>query len=95
VFVSPASSTRSDKQPESLREPVIQQLMERGRSQGYLEPEDVRRAFEEAEIPMSQAQAVLRTLSKEGVTVVVGAGDSAPEASWVSWRPYPPRVFVT
>ncbi|QVQ51998.1 RNA polymerase sigma factor [Spiractinospora alimapuensis] len=53
--------------------------MERGRSQGYLEPEDVRRAFEEAEIPMSQAQAVLRSLSKEGVTVVVGAAESAPE----------------
>ena len=75
--MSPASSTRS-KQPESLHEPVIQQLIERGRSQGYLEPEDVRRAFEEADIPMSQAQAVLRILTKEGVTLVVGAEESAP-----------------
>ncbi|WP_436892120.1 RNA polymerase sigma factor [Nocardiopsis dassonvillei] len=49
----------------------MQQLIERGRSQGYLEPEDVRRAFEEAEIPMSQAQSVLRSLAKEGVTVLV------------------------
>nr|WP_248593825.1 RNA polymerase sigma factor [Thermobifida alba] len=56
----------------------MQQLIERGRSQGYLEPEDVRRAFEEAEIPMSQAQAVLRTLTKEGVTLIVGAAESAP-----------------
>ncbi|MDA0566116.1 RNA polymerase sigma factor [Streptomonospora sp. S1-112] len=56
----------------------MQQLIERGRSQGYLEPEDVRRAFEEADIPMSQAQAVLRSLTKEGVTLVVGAEDSAP-----------------
>ena len=70
VFVSSASSTRS-KQSESLQEPVIQQLIERGRSQGSLEPEDVRRAFEEAEIPMSQAQSVLRSLAKEGVTVLV------------------------
>ncbi|GAB3496383.1 RNA polymerase sigma factor [Nocardiopsis coralliicola] len=75
--MSPASSTRS-QQPESLQEPVIQQLIERGRSQGYLEPEDVRRAFEEADIPMSQAQAVLRSLTKEGVTLVVGAEESAP-----------------
>ncbi|GAA1783166.1 hypothetical protein GCM10009834_48580 [Streptomonospora arabica] len=75
--MSPASSTRS-KQPDSLHEPVIQQLIERGRSQGYLEPEDVRRAFEEADIPMSQAQAVLRSLTKEGVTLVVGAEESAP-----------------
>ncbi|MDA2811965.1 RNA polymerase sigma factor [Nocardiopsis sp. RSe5-2] len=56
----------------------MQQLIERGRSQGYLEPEDVRRAFEEADIPMSQAQAVLRSLTKEGVTLVVGAEESAP-----------------
>ncbi len=76
--MSPASSTRSKQQPEALQEPVIQQLIERGRSQGYLEPEDVRRAFEEAEIPMSQAQAVLRTLTKEGVTLIVGAAESAP-----------------
>nr|WP_255430127.1 RNA polymerase sigma factor [Streptomonospora sp. PA3] len=53
-------------------------MIERGRSQGYLEPEDVRRAFEEADIPMSQAQAVLRSLTKEGVTLVVGAEESAP-----------------
>nr|WP_169548882.1 RNA polymerase sigma factor [Nocardiopsis lucentensis] len=68
--MSSASSTRS-KQSESLQEPVIQQLIERGRSQGFLEPEDVRRAFEEAEIPMSQAQSVLRILAKEDVTVRV------------------------
>lgn len=75
--MSPASSTRS-KQQESLQEPVIQQLIERGRSQGYLEPEDVRRAFEEADIPMSQAQTILRGLTQEGVTLVVGAEESAP-----------------
>src|SRR5699024_1326173 len=57
VVVSSASSTRS-KQSESLQEPVIQQLIERGRSQGSLEPEDVRRAVEGAESAMSQAQAV-------------------------------------
>ncbi|MBD3138196.1 RNA polymerase sigma factor [Microbispora bryophytorum] len=75
VFVSPASSTRS--KPSELNEPVIQQLLERGRSQGFLESEDVRKAFEEADIPMSQAAGFLRSLSKEGVTVVVTAADSA------------------
>ncbi|MDS1271276.1 RNA polymerase sigma factor [Lipingzhangella sp. LS1_29] len=39
----------------------------------------MRRAFDEAAIPMSDAQAVLRILSKEGVTVVVGADHSAPK----------------
>ncbi|MEV4897797.1 RNA polymerase sigma factor region1.1 domain-containing protein, partial [Nonomuraea sp. NPDC055795] len=69
--MSPASSTRS--KPQELNEPVIQRLLERGRSQGFLESEDVRQAFEEADIPMSHAAAFLRNLSKEGVTVVVTA----------------------
>ncbi|HEY3683879.1 MAG TPA: RNA polymerase sigma factor [Streptosporangiaceae bacterium] len=56
---------------------MIQQLIERGRSQGYLEPEDVRRAFEEADIPLSRAAGILRSLSKEGVTVRLSAADSA------------------
>ncbi|WP_067180368.1 RNA polymerase sigma factor [Microtetraspora niveoalba] len=73
--MSPASSTRS--KPSELNEPVIQQLLERGRSQGFLESEDVRRAFEEADIPLSHAAGFLRSLSKEGVTVVVTAADSA------------------
>ncbi|MEV5407383.1 RNA polymerase sigma factor [Thermopolyspora sp. NPDC052614] len=73
--MSPASSTRS--KPTELNEPVIQRLIERGRSQGFLESEDVRKAFEEADIPLSHAAGFLRSLSKEGVTVVVTAADSA------------------
>jgi RNA polymerase primary sigma factor len=75
VFVSPASST--SKPTEQLHEHVIGQLIERGRSQGYIEADDVRRAFEEADIPVSKASSVLRSLSKEGVTVMVSAADSA------------------
>ncbi|WP_283138178.1 RNA polymerase sigma factor [Rhizohabitans arisaemae] len=73
--MSPASSTRS--KPSELNEPVIQRLIERGRSQGFLESEDVRNAFEEASIPLSRAASILRSLSKEGVTVMVTAADSA------------------
>jgi len=72
--VSPASST---SKPSELHESVVRQLIERGRSQGYLEADDVRRAFEEADIPVSKASSILRSLSKEGVTVMVSAADSA------------------
>ncbi|MCW2904806.1 MAG: polymerase sigma factor [Streptosporangiaceae bacterium] len=75
VFVSPASST--SKPTEQLHEHVIGQLIERGRSQGYIEADDVRRTFEEADIPVSKASSILRSLSKEGVTVMVSAADSA------------------
>jgi RNA polymerase primary sigma factor len=72
--VSPASST---SKASDLHDHVIAQLIERGRSQGYLEADDVRRTFEEADIPVSKASSILRSLSKEGVTVVVSAADSA------------------
>jgi RNA polymerase primary sigma factor len=72
--VSPASST---SKASDLHDHVIAQLIERGRSQGYLEADDVRRTFEEADIPVSKASSILRSLSKEGVTVMVSAADSA------------------
>ncbi|GLW66642.1 RNA polymerase principal sigma factor HrdB [Actinomadura rubrobrunea] len=56
---------------------MIAQLIERGRSQGYLEADDVRRTFEEADIPVSMASRILRSLSEKGVTVMVSAADSA------------------
>jgi RNA polymerase primary sigma factor len=89
VFVSPASST---SKPTELHEHVIGQLIERGRSQGYLEADDVRRTFEEAEIPVSKASSILRSLSKEGVTVMVSAADSAaPKRPRKRVTPAPPR----
>ncbi|GAA2413750.1 hypothetical protein GCM10010191_24440 [Actinomadura vinacea] len=72
--MSPASST---SKASDLHEHVIAQLIERGRSQGYLDVDDVRRTFEEADIPVSKASSILRSLSKEGVTVMVSAADSA------------------
>jgi RNA polymerase primary sigma factor len=72
--VSPASST---SKPSELHDLVIEQLLERARTQGYIEADDVRRTFEEADIPVSKAPAILRSLSKEGVTVMVTAADSA------------------
>ncbi|WP_084219400.1 RNA polymerase sigma factor [Spirillospora albida] len=72
--MSPASST---SKASDLHEHVIAQLIERGRSQGYLEADDVRRTFEEADIPVSKASSILRSLSEKGVTVMVSAADSA------------------
>ena len=59
--LSPASSTRS--KPQELNEPVIQRLPSVG-APGFLESEDVRQAFEEADQPPHSAEP-----SKEGVTV--------------------------
>src|SRR5690606_22241534 len=75
VFVSPASSTRS--KPQELNEPVIQRLLERGRSQGFLESEDVRQACQEAASPMWHVAAFLRNLGWEGENVVVSPADAA------------------
>ncbi|RJL34671.1 RNA polymerase sigma factor [Bailinhaonella thermotolerans] len=88
--MSPASSTRS--KPSELNEPVIQRLIERGRSQGFLEPEDVRNAFEEASIPVERAASVLRSLSREGVTVRLSAADSAAKRPAKRQTPRKPKT---
>jgi len=58
--------------------PQVLALVERGRETGYIGAEELRAAFDEAQIPMSKAKTVLRSLSAEGVTVVVSAEQSAP-----------------
>ncbi|RSN48464.1 RNA polymerase sigma factor [Actinomadura sp. WAC 06369] len=73
--MSPASST---SKASDLHDHVIAQLIERGRSQGNrLDADDIRRTFEEANIPVSAGRDILRSVSKEGVIVMVSAADSA------------------
>jgi RNA polymerase primary sigma factor len=55
----------------------VRALLSQGRSQGYVTPDDVRRAFEATDLPLRSAKAVLRNLHEEGVTVMVSAADSA------------------
>jgi RNA polymerase primary sigma factor len=75
---------------------VIEQLFERARAQGYIEADDVRRTFEEADIPVSRAPGILRSLSKEGVTVMVTAADSAaPKRKRPAATPAAPRRVKT
>lgn len=62
-------------EPPGLHEEIVERLMTHGRSRGYLEADDVRRAFEEADIPVSKASSILRALSREGLTVMVSAED--------------------
>ncbi|WP_083999321.1 RNA polymerase sigma factor [Actinomadura kijaniata] len=87
--MSPASST---SKASDLHEHVIAQLIERGRSQGYLDAEDVRRTFEEADIPVEKAPGILRSLSKEGVTVVVSAANSAAPKRRKPTQPRRPKT---
>jgi RNA polymerase primary sigma factor len=68
---------RTSLPPEIASSPHVQDLVIRGRAQGYISADEVRLAFDRAEIPMKRAKAVLRSLSEEGVTVMVSAADSA------------------
>ncbi len=72
-----SASTSRSLPPEIAESDHVQALIERGRAQGYIATDELRHAFEEAQIPMSRAKAVLRSLSEEGVTVMVSAADSA------------------
>ncbi|WP_267593851.1 RNA polymerase sigma factor [Carbonactinospora thermoautotrophica] len=72
-----SASTSRSLPPEIAMSDQVQALIQRGRAQGYIAADELRRAFEEAQIPMSRAKAILRSLSEEGVTVMVSAAESA------------------
>jgi RNA polymerase primary sigma factor len=56
-------------------------LIERGRAQGHIAADEVRQAFEEADIPMAKAKSVMRALTtvlhEDGVDLTVNAMQSA------------------
>ena len=59
--------------PPEFSDPAVQGLLEQGRTSGYVTAGDVRTVFETASIPLSRMKTVLRSLSDEGVTVMVEA----------------------
>jgi RNA polymerase primary sigma factor len=68
---------RTSLPPEIATSPHVQELIARGRASGHISPDELRQAFDAADIPMDRAKAVLRSLSEEGVTVMVTAAESA------------------
>jgi RNA polymerase primary sigma factor len=63
--------------PPELASPQVQELLDQGRSRGYVTSGDVRSAFDAAGIAPGRVKAVLRSLHEEGVTVMVEADVSA------------------
>ena len=70
-------SARTSLPPEYASSPHVQELIVRGREQGFISADELRNTFVQADIPMNWAKAVLRSLTEEGVTVMVTAEDSA------------------
>jgi RNA polymerase primary sigma factor len=75
LFVS-ASTSRS-LATEDASSDAVRALIDRGRAQGYIATDELRRAFEDAHIPVSRAKSILRSLTEEGVNLMVSAQDSA------------------
>ncbi|MDP9417830.1 MAG: RNA polymerase sigma factor region1.1 domain-containing protein, partial [Actinomycetota bacterium] len=74
-------SSSSRPLPPEFAVPQLRALFTRGKTQGFVTSDDVRGAFEEADIPLARMKPVLRTLAEEGVPVVV-----APEEPVGGWR---------
>src|ERR1700739_2111694 len=59
-----ATAAAADEEANSSR---VDDLIQRGRSQGHLSLSDLRTAFEQAELTPSEARSILRELSEAGV----------------------------
>jgi RNA polymerase primary sigma factor len=58
----------------------VDELVQRGRRQGYLMLPELRNAFEQASVTPAEARSILRELSDEGVQLGNEASDPAPAA---------------
>ncbi|MFD7609828.1 RNA polymerase sigma factor [Streptomyces sp. NPDC059828] len=78
MFVS--ASTSRTLPPEIAESESVMALIERGKADGQIAGDDVRRAFEADQIPPTQWKNVLRSLNQileeEGVTLMVSAAES-------------------
>ncbi|MEU4094939.1 RNA polymerase sigma factor [Streptomyces sp. NPDC026673] len=78
MFVS--ASTSRTLPPEIAESESLMALIERGKAQGQIAGDDVRRAFEADQIPATQWKNVLRSLNQvldeEGVTLMVSAAEA-------------------
>ncbi|MFF5444289.1 RNA polymerase sigma factor [Streptomyces sp. NPDC012888] len=78
MFVS--ASTSRTLPPEIAESESVMALIERGKAEGQIAGDDVRRAFEADQIPQTQWKNVLRSLNQileeEGVTLMVSASES-------------------
>ncbi|WP_276209332.1 sigma-70 factor domain-containing protein, partial [Streptomyces sp. S5] len=77
MFVS--ASTSRTLPPEIAESQSVMALIERGKADGQIAGDDVRRAFEADQIPATQWKNVLRSLNQileeEGVTLMVSAAE--------------------
>ncbi len=82
LFVS--ASTSRTLPPEIAESESVMALIERGKADGQIAGDDVRRAFEADQIPPTQWKNVLRSLNQileeEGVTLMVSAAESPKRA---------------
>ncbi len=82
LFVS--ASTSRTLPPEIAESKSVMALIERGKADGQIAGDDVRRAFEADQIPPTQWKNVLRSLNQileeEGVTLMVSAAESPKRA---------------
>ncbi len=74
VFVS---SSRSRALPDSLlSHPCVVSLIDRGKRDGQVTPDDIRHAFDTADVSARQRKPLMKHLALQGVTVAVGASST-------------------
>ena len=71
--VPTARSSSAESLPAEFTHPALQDLLRRGRTNGFVDAGSVKHALEEAALPLKRMKAVLRTLDEHGVQVHLDA----------------------
>src|ERR1700733_14243334 len=100
----PRIATASSAQDEEASSSRVDDLIQRGRSQGHLSLSDLRTAFEQAGLTPGEARSILRELSEAGVRLadeetevksVRAKAKAAPKATAAPKAPAAPVVGST
>ncbi|GAB3597853.1 hypothetical protein GCM10027446_26690 [Angustibacter peucedani] len=79
--VPTARSQSAASLPAEFTRPALQDLLRRGRTNGYVDAGQVRHALEDAELPLRRMKAVLRALDEQGIAVRLEAAPARAVAA--------------
>jgi RNA polymerase primary sigma factor len=84
--VPTARSQPAASLPAEFTHPALQDLLRRGGASGFVDADSVRRALEDAELPLRRMKVVLRALDEQGIAVRLDEVDGRAVAATATRR---------
>ena len=94
IAMATSSVVETDEEASTTR---VDDLIQRGRSQGHLSLAELRNAFDQAGLTPAEGRSILRELAESGVRLANELGEASKSGRYARPppRPRPPRMRTT